>query len=92
RLRGAALHVDPCVPRAWCGYRLTFRYHSSRYELVVENPHGATCGVASVEVDAMLLPGGAREIPLTDDGRTHRIRVVLGATEDPGRETGNGKR
>ena len=78
RLRGKALHLDPTIPRAWPGYRVTFRYHSARYELTVENPHGATRGVTSVELDGAAVPGGAREIPLADDGKTHRIHVVLG--------------
>ncbi len=79
RLRGATLHLDPCVPRAWRGYKISFRYHSARYELAVENPHGATFGVASIELDGQQI--AAREIPLADDGRTHAIRVVLGQTE-----------
>ena len=62
---------------AWRGFRLDFRYHSARYEISVENPHGVTQGVTSVEIDDTLLahsPG----IPLVDDGTTHSIRVVLG--------------
>ena len=39
RLRGTRLYLDPCIPRAWRGFEITFRYHSSRYEIVVENPH-----------------------------------------------------
>jgi cyclic beta-1,2-glucan synthetase len=78
RFRGAALHVDPCIPRSWPGYRITFRYHSARYELVVENPHGANCGVARIVADGRELPGEVREITLADDGATHTIVVTLG--------------
>jgi cyclic beta-1,2-glucan synthetase len=78
RFRGAALHVDPCIPRSWPGYRITFRYHSARYELVVENPHGATCGVSRVVVDGKEHPKDERGIPLADDGATHKIEVLLG--------------
>jgi len=78
RLRGASLHLDPCIPHAWPGYSVTFRYHSARYELTVENPSGASKGVARVELDSEIVAGGAREIPLADDGKTHKIRVVLG--------------
>ena len=28
RLRGAALHIDPCIPRAWRGFEIAFRYHA----------------------------------------------------------------
>jgi hypothetical protein len=31
-----------------------------------------------MELDGIPLEGGAGEIPLVDDGATHRIRAVLG--------------
>ena len=48
RLRGTTLLLDPCIPRAWPGYEIDFRYHSASYEIVVENPQGVSRGVASV--------------------------------------------
>jgi cyclic beta-1,2-glucan synthetase len=69
--------MDPCIPRAWRGFRLDFRYHSARYEIRVENPHGVTRGVVSVELDGMVVIDSTG-IPLVDDGATHSIRVVLG--------------
>jgi cyclic beta-1,2-glucan synthetase len=85
RLRGETLRIDPCIPRAWPVYKATFRFRSSRYEIIVENPHGATRGVASVELDGIPLdailggtPTARAELPLVDDGATHRVRVVLG--------------
>ena len=77
RLRGARLYLDPCIPRAWRGFRLDFRYHSARYEISVENPHGVTRGVASVELDGAIVDGSAG-ISLADDKSSHSIRVVLG--------------
>jgi cyclic beta-1,2-glucan glucanotransferase len=77
RLRGAQLVVDPCIPRAWPGFDLAFRYRSARYDIVVENPRGVSRGVASVEVDGASL-NGERSIALADDRNTHRVRVVLG--------------
>lgn len=79
RLRGAMLHLDPCIPRAWRSFALVFRYHSSRYDIVVENPHGVARGVVSVGLDGALLAGGGASIPLADDGATHQVRVVLGS-------------
>ncbi|MEA2626289.1 MAG: hypothetical protein QOD06_2334, partial [Candidatus Binatota bacterium] len=82
RLRGTTLSIDPCIPRAWPRYRMTFRYHSTRYDIRVENPRGVTRGVVSSRVDGEQLeecegPGRA-EIPLVDDGSTHEVRIVLG--------------
>ena len=77
RLRGARLIIDPCIPHEWPGFSMTFRYHSARYEIVVENPDRVCRGVSSLDVD------GARHdprvgIPLEDDGNTHHVRAVLG--------------
>ena len=78
RLRGAVLHLDPCIPRAWRRFDITFRYHASRYEIEVLNPNGATRGISTIDVDGIprSIVGGS--VPLTSDGATHRVRVVLG--------------
>jgi cyclic beta-1,2-glucan synthetase len=78
RIRGAVLHLDPCIPRAWPGYQVTFRYHSARYELVVENPRGANWGITRIAADGRELPKDERKVPLLDDGATHRIDVTIG--------------
>ena len=77
RLRGTQLVIDPCIPRAWPGFTIAFRHHSTRYDIVVENPRGVSRGVSKVELDDVTLAGPA-SIPLADDRRTHRVRVVLG--------------
>ena len=78
RLRGPVLHLDPCIPRAWRRFDITFRYHASRYEIRVENPNGVTRGIATIEVDGNPLSGAPGSVPLISDGATHRVRVVLG--------------
>jgi cyclic beta-1,2-glucan synthetase len=77
RLRGTTLALDPCIPRAWPGFEIDFRYHSARYVIVVENPQGVSRGVASSEIDGLALKAGAA-IQLVNDGATHRVRIVLG--------------
>jgi cyclic beta-1,2-glucan synthetase len=78
RLRGAVLHLDPCIPRAWRRFEIEFRYHSSRYRVTVDNPMGVCRAVQTVSVDGSALPAGGSGIPLVDDGRLHDVRVVLG--------------
>ena len=67
------LVIEPCIPRAWPRYEIDFAYHSSRYEIEVENPHGVSRGVVSAELDGRVLPGpGASTIPLpVRDGGVH---------------------
>ncbi|HXM77364.1 MAG TPA: glycosyl hydrolase family 65 protein, partial [Thermoanaerobaculia bacterium] len=76
RLRGTTLHLDPCVPRAWPGFQMTFRYHSARYTLDVANPRGVARGVASIRLDGKRLPGPV--VALADDGGSHSIEVEMG--------------
>jgi cyclic beta-1,2-glucan synthetase len=78
RLRGAVLYLDPCIPRGWRRFDITFRYHASRYEIAVENPSGVTRGIASIEFDGTPRDVADGRVPLTSDGATHRVRVVLG--------------
>ena len=78
RLRGAVLHLDPCIPRAWPRFEIAFRYHASRYEITVENPRGVTRGISTIEVDGIPLTSPGAGIPLIGDGATRRVRVVLG--------------
>ena len=77
-LRGNALLLDPCVPRAWPGFQLTLRYRSSRYEISVENPRAVCRGVTSLLLDGETILAPDNLIPLVDDGATHRVRAVLG--------------
>jgi cyclic beta-1,2-glucan synthetase len=78
-LRGDALEMDPCIPKAWPRFEVMLRHRSARYEIVVENPDGISRGVVSVQVD-----GGAAvaeqdlRLNLLDDGLTHRVLVRLG--------------
>jgi len=78
RLQGAVLLLDPCIPRAWPHFEITFQYRSSRYEIAVGNPHGVNRGVATVEIDGEALPERPALIPLVDDGATHKVHVTLG--------------
>jgi cyclic beta-1,2-glucan synthetase len=82
RLRGAVLHLDPCIPRAWPRFEIAFRYHASRYEITVENPRGVTRGISTIEVDGIPLTSPGAGIPLVGDGATRHVRVVLGGALD----------
>jgi cyclic beta-1,2-glucan synthetase len=78
RVRADKLLLTPCIPAAWPRFEIVFRHGSARYEILVENPHHVSRGVARVELDGMSLPAGETQVVLVADGCTHRIRVVLG--------------
>ena len=78
RKRGDSLTIDPCIPHAWRSFRLDYRHGTARYLVTVDNPHGAAKGVASLQLDGMPLPSQALSVPLVDDGKLHRVHVVMG--------------
>ena len=79
RLQGNGLVIEPCIPRAWKGFELSFKYKSARYEIAVENPKAVSSGVSQVELDGATLAAGTARFNLNDDGVVHRIRIVLGS-------------
>jgi cyclic beta-1,2-glucan synthetase len=77
-LRGTELLIDPCVPKSWPRFDITFRYHTARYDITVENPNGVSRGVSRVSLDGKALQAGGTPIALSDDGARHSVQVVLG--------------
>ncbi len=73
---GRALRIDPCIPKHWPGYEVTYRNGATVYHIRVENPAGVNRGVKQVTLDGKPLSGA--EIPLAEDGQWHEVRVVMG--------------
>jgi cyclic beta-1,2-glucan synthetase len=42
RKRGAALCIDPCIPRDWERFEITYRHGGSVYRITVENPNAGS--------------------------------------------------
>jgi cyclic beta-1,2-glucan synthetase len=76
RRRGAAFEIDPCIPAAWPGYSIEWRFGATRYAIEVENPDRRCRGVAHATLDGVSVDPLA--IPLSDDGGRHVVSVVLG--------------
>ena len=50
KLRGSRLQIDPCVPRWWRDFEITYRRGLATYRIKVENPLGLSRGVGTVYV------------------------------------------
>ncbi len=72
---GDKLVLKPCIPSRWPGYRLTYQYKTTKYEIVVENPRNRMTGCERITLDEEVLLGP--EILLQDDGQIHTIRLTL---------------
>ncbi|MEK6337030.1 MAG: glucoamylase family protein [Acidobacteriota bacterium] len=76
KLEGDRLRVDPCIPRFWREFEITYRRGNTTYRIKVENPHSLCRGVASVTLDGEVQ--ASDEVVLVHDGTLHDVRVVLG--------------
>ena len=76
RRRGSTFVVDPCVPSAWAEYSIAWQHGKTRYEIAVANPNRVWKGVVTAELDGKAVDHMA--IPLSDDGQSHAVRIVLG--------------
>ena len=73
---GEKLLIDPAIPNHWPGFSLKYRHGAAVYEIEVRNPDHMEKGVKSIEVDGKTIR--TIEIPLKDDGATHRVVVTMG--------------
>ncbi len=75
--RGSTVRIDPCIPREWNRFGIVYRHGDTVYRIEVENPNGVCRGLSSVSLDGTTLPVEG-SVPLTEDGREHRVHIVLG--------------
>jgi cellobiose phosphorylase len=73
---GKTLQIDPCIPKTWPSYQVTYRVGKTVFQISVENPAGVNRGVKHITLDGNVLNGN--EIPLREDGGEHQVIVVLG--------------
>ena len=86
RIRGVFLHLEPCIPKSWASYEMTFHRQSAHYEIVVDNSAGVGRGVCFAEVDGVEIAERPLRVPIGNDGSVHRVRIKLG--EAPGHRSG----
>lgn len=79
-LKGETLTIAPCIPRSWRDFEIDYRRGDTHYRIRVENPLGVCRGIAEVRLDGELLL--SNEVPLTADGQTHQVLVVLGESKN----------
>ena len=72
RLEVDRLHIEPCLPVGWEGFKMHYRYRETVYHIsITQGP-----GDAGITVDGEVRAD--RAIPLVDDRRDHNVEVRLG--------------
>ena len=73
--RHDGLEINPCIPKAWDGFKAVRKFRGSTYSIVVRNPDHVSKGVVSIVVDGTPVEGCVA--PLFAAGE-HTVEVVLG--------------
>jgi cellobiose phosphorylase len=72
RLRANRMYIKPCIPPAWQGYEITYRYGSATYHVSVKN-RGRD--VQELSIDGKPVLNNA--IDLVDDGHLHEVLLII---------------
>ena len=78
RLEADRLHIAPCLPAHWDGFKLHYRFRETVYHITVAQTRSdtdAVCGMMSVSVDGVAQDSQA--IALLDDGREHTVEISV---------------
>jgi len=70
------LTIDPCIPRAWPGFKVTREFRGATYHIEVRNPRHVCKGVTAIRVDGRV--SETHIVPAFADGEVHRVEVDLG--------------
>ncbi len=83
RLDGDKLHIAPCVPSDWAGYKITYMHGDTRYDLAISRSQDAQLRITVDGVEQ-----SDRTITLAQDGKTRAVAVLLPANKiDDGNES-----
>lgn len=73
---GDSLVINPCIPKKWTEYSITYHYLDTTYDIKVSNPEKLSTGVRSISVDGKILNGN--RIDLANDQLNHSVRIQMG--------------
>jgi cyclic beta-1,2-glucan synthetase len=73
RLDVDVLHIAPCLPADWSGFKMYYRYRQTGYAITVAQSATGEGGM-QVTVDGVAQPEPV--IRLLDDGREHAVEVI----------------
>ncbi len=75
RVHAASVEIAPCIPHDWAAYTVRYRRGGATYIIRIDNPDRISTGEVAISVDGNRIAGN--RFDAIDDGREHRIDVVL---------------
>ena len=78
---GDSLLISPCIPRNWPGFKVSYKFETTRYVIEVSNPNGVSRGLVSGTTDGVpviLQDSFCASIPLDNTRGVKSICIVMG--------------
>ena len=70
------LAINPCIPSAWNGFKMTRKFRGATYNIEIENPMNVSKGVKTIFVNGVEIESTI--IPILEENKTHTIKVIMG--------------
>ena len=77
------LIIDPCIPAAWDGYRISRTFRGIRFDIEVRNPHHVNRGVQTLtvggrKVDGQVIDVSDERVKTAESEGCVKVECVLG--------------
>ncbi|MEK7176827.1 MAG: glucoamylase family protein [Patescibacteria group bacterium] len=76
KISKSKLIINPCIPKDWKEFKVSYFFKSTSYKITVKNPLGLSRGVKSIAVNGKMLD--SKEIILSSDGKIYNVEVIMG--------------
>jgi cellobiose phosphorylase len=73
-IRKDQMTLNPCVPKDWNRFSVSYRYRKTMYKLIYENSNRVESGVKKVIFDGEKV----QTVPLLNDGKEHVVKIIMG--------------
>lgn len=69
------LKIEPCISKDWKEYKISYKYKSTIYHIIVRNPEEKNVGVTKMYCNGNEIY--EQKIKLTDDGEIYNIEIIM---------------
>ena len=73
---GDILKINPCIPKEWESYSVSYKYKETTYNINIYNPENKSTGIKTIYDDNNFV--STNEIKLVNDGEVHSVDLIMG--------------
>ena len=72
---GEILRINPCIPKYWESYSVSYKYKQTTYNINIYNPEHNSTGIKTVYDDNNAVY--TNEIKMVNDGEVHSVDLIM---------------